>query len=59
MVIVLKKLRNFLFFYFFEQIDQVLLTTMGFFFLSKGVTPSFKSIYKRHGQQWGIFLPFF
>jgi hypothetical protein len=37
----------------------MLLMTMGFFSLSKGATTSFKPIYKRHGQQWGLnFLQF-
>ncbi len=37
---------NFLFFYFFEQIDLVSLMTMGSLFLSKGATITLKIIYK-------------
>jgi hypothetical protein len=33
--------------------------TMSYFSLSTGATTSFKPIYKRHEQQWGIFSLFF
>jgi hypothetical protein len=48
MVIVKKKKKK------FRQTNPMLLTTMGFFSLSKHVTTSFKPIYKCHGQQWGL-----
>jgi len=41
-------------FFFPKQTDLVLLTTLGFFSLSKGAMTSFKPICKHRGQQWGI-----
>jgi hypothetical protein len=55
MVVVLKnKLKKF--FVFWGQTNPMSSTIMGFLFLSKGATNSFKPIYKCHGQQWGIFF---
>jgi hypothetical protein len=47
------------YYYLPKQLDPMLLMTMGLFFPLQRKSHSFKSIYKRCGQQWGIFFILF